>query len=492
MKLIATSLNDKALSYQNPLRGLTMSRVVAELENGQRGDLSNLQWLYHFIEKRDATLRGAKRRILSSLLKLEWDVKVRSDLPEGDAKKAEKQAAALKDSYRSVKGFRAMLKHLALAEFRGYAHVEKLIGQGGRVVELVPVPQWHWCKNGFYGDWLFQANALNGGVNGVPVDAGKFIVREVEDPIDEIALIAFTRKGLSAKDFDAFIARYGIPFVFWIMSEAMAAAVANDPAKLAEFQRLMRGIGSDGEGIIPGGDLKTLDASAGGKDQNPFLQHLGYQDEQIVMAATSGKLTMLNDATGLGSGNSDAHADTFDDIALALAMEISETIHEQFDIPELARLFPGQEPLVYFQLAAQDGEDVKSLCQNVKTLSDAGFEIDCDELSEKTGYTLTKKSEASDTTKDATKTAPNITKDGGEDEDPAAEDETKDAAAGEDPAAAEKSARQKNRATPQAVRQAAAEMLSGFERLAADFLAADGPDFVGQFAQAVLDPDTQP
>ena len=80
MKLVATSLSDSQLSYNNPLRGLTMSRVVQELEMGQRGDLSMLQWLYHFIEKRDATLRGAKRRILSALTKLDWKIKVRAGL----------------------------------------------------------------------------------------------------------------------------------------------------------------------------------------------------------------------------------------------------------------------------------------------------------------------------------------------------------------------------------------------------------------------------
>lgn len=474
MKLLAASVSDRLISQQNPLRGLSISRAVAELENGQRGDYSNLQWLYHFIEKRDATLRGAKRRILSSLLKLSWDVKVRDELPDGMAEKAAKQQAGLKDSYRRLKAFRGSLKHLGLSEFRGFCHLEKHFAPDGSVMKLEPVPQWHWCRDGLYGDWEFQENALQGGVKGIPIHRENFIIREIEDPINEIALIASTRKGLSSKDFDAFIARYGIPFVFWIMSEAMAAAVAADPAKLAEFQALMRGIGSDGEGIIPGGELKTLDASAGGKDQNPFLQHLGYQDEQIVMAATSGKLTMLNDATGLGSGNAGAHQDTFDDIALALAMEISETLHDQFDIPELARLFPGQEPLVYFELAAKDSEDVGKLVKNVKDLSDAGWEIDGAELSEKTGYKLSKKTESSNTPAKATT---NSEPGGGA---PSSKEETEPKApAGEGPAGAANGATQKNRAgtrTPEsdeAILKAADDLLKGGETaLAAIFAAA--------------------
>lgn len=390
MQLISKNLSDRMISQHNPLRGLTIARVVSELEAGQRGEYSNLQWLYHFVEKRDATLRGSKRRIISSLMRLDWDIKIQSDLPKEKESLAQRQAEALSASYRSVAKLRDTLRHLALAEFRGFSHVEKHINEQGEVIALEPVPQWHWVRDGIYGDWQFLENALAGGNRGIPIDASRFIIREIDDPINEIALIAFARKGLSSKDFDGFVARYGIPFVFWVLSEAMASAVAAEPSKLAEWMQVMRGIGSDGEGIIPGGSLETLAVTGSGADNNPFLQHLGYQDEQIVMAATSGKLTMLNDATGIGGGASDVHAQTFSEIAQAIAADISETLHEQFDVPELARLFPGQEPLVYFELAAQDGEDVSELVKNVGELERAGWQIDGPELCEKTGYTLTR------------------------------------------------------------------------------------------------------
>ena len=386
-------VKDSWLSATNPLRGLNMSRVVCELEAGQRGEYAQLQWLYHFIEKRDATLRGAKRRILAALTKLDWDIKIQSDLDDSLKAMAENQRIKLKAEYKGTAGLRTAFKAMALSEFRGYCHIEKHFNPDGSISKLMPVPQWHWCKKGYYGEWLYQADASAGGISGDAVVATNFLIREVEDPINEIALIATTRKGLSTKDFDSYIARYGIPFVYWILSDQMAAALASDPAKMSEWMGIMRGIGADGEGIIPGGTLQTLESGGGGKDQNPFLQHISYQDEQIVMAATSGKLTMLNEATGLGSGNADAHQDTFDDLALALALEISELFHEQFDVPVLARLFPDQEPLVYFELAAKDAEDVSALVTNAKALSDAGWQMDQAELSEKTGYKLAVKTQ---------------------------------------------------------------------------------------------------
>lgn len=472
MKLVATGLGDSRLSFLNPLRGLTLSRVVAELEAAQRGEMGNLQWLYHHIEKRDATLRGAKRRILSALGKLDWDIKIQAGLTGTDVSAAEKQRAMLKAEYERMNGFRAALKHLALAEFRGYAHLEKHYAQDGGIIKLQPVPQWHWCKQGCYGEWLFQEDALRGGIQGVPIDTRNFVIRAVEDPINEIALIAHTRKGLSSKDFDAFIARYGIPFVFWILSDSMAAALANEPAKMNEFMAIMRGIGSDGEGILPGGTLETLTTGGGGKDQNPFLQHLGYQDEQIVMAATSGKLTMLNEATGLGSGNAEAHQDTFDDLAQALALEISETFQEQFDAPVLARLFPGARPLVYFELAAKDAEDVGKLCANVKILSDAGLQADPAEISEKTGLKLLPKA------------APPV---------PAAPAAPVAAPVPPAPAVSLNRDKTQDNQTQDArpdqeaqLRKAAAGLLSGFSDLATLFLSADEKDLEPLFTAAVL------
>jgi phage gp29-like protein len=387
VKFTPLELFGHTLSQINPLRGLTMARVVQELEAGERGDYAMLQWLYRFIEKRDAVLRGAKRRTLASVKKLEWDVKIPGELKGADLARAEKQKAKLLEDYNRISNLKRSLGELALCEFRGFAHLEKIEGADGNVIELRHVPQWHWCRDGLYGEWQFNADASRGGIKGDPIDRSRFIIREIDDPINEIAVICFTRKGLSQKDFDGFIARFGIPFVFWIMSEQMAAAVANDTAKLAEFQTLMRGIGSDGEGILPGGALETLE---GGGGPGPFVEHLDYQDKQIVMAATSGLLTMLTESTGMNSGQADSHSDTFDDLAQALAAEISEVMQDQFDRPVLAKHFPGEEPLCYFELAAKDEQDVATVVNDAKELEAAGWEMDTGELSEKSGYKLTR------------------------------------------------------------------------------------------------------
>lgn len=45
--------------HYNPLRGLTMSRIVAMEEAANRGDLADLQWFWHHMLQTDVTVASA-------------------------------------------------------------------------------------------------------------------------------------------------------------------------------------------------------------------------------------------------------------------------------------------------------------------------------------------------------------------------------------------------------------------------------------------------
>jgi hypothetical protein len=150
--------------------------------------------------------------------------------------------------------------------------------------------------------------------------------------------------------------------------------------------RMAEAIIGDARGTMPNGTrVQTVDAGARG--QNPFADHLRYQDEQIVLAATGGKLTALAES-GTGTLAGSAHQQAFDDIAEAEAVVLSEIFQKQFDAPLLAREFPGQPPLAYFELALTREVDAATVVEQALVLAKAGYEIDPAQLSEKTGYTL--------------------------------------------------------------------------------------------------------
>ncbi len=383
MNRTALSIFNAWRAQFNPLRGLTIARGVNHLEEGQRGLFADLQWLYRAVERRDATLRGLKRLRLAAIGKLDWSVKTRDDSAEARA-----QAATLESAYDEIDNLTAAIRFLALAEFRGFAHLEKVY-QGNNpaapVVHLEPVPQWFWVRAHDTAPWEYNvsSNMVN---RGRAINPAHFIIREVEDPINEVALIAYIRKLLSQKNWDGFVEIFGIPSVFVVMPPNIP------PEEVEKYIAMAKAVIADTRGVLPNGaSVTTLEAAgAGGMT---FKEHLDYQDAQIVMAGTSGKLTMLTDATGMGSGASETHADTFDTLAEAEAAEISECFQKQFDRPLLARAHPGQPALAYFELAAQTREDSKAILADVLSITQAGGAVDWAQISEKTGYTLAAASE---------------------------------------------------------------------------------------------------
>ena len=367
----------------NPLRGLTIAQLVTMLEAGERGNYARLQWLYRFVEKRNSTLRAVLQRRQASMTRLDWDIRLHNATTATNPRTlAARQAAVLREAYARIGNLREAVTFLALAEFRGYAHLERLFDGRGRTVRLQPVPQWFWGRLGPDAPWQYNAMARPGlPMPGDPeLNPARFIFRENDSPIDEIAVIAHVRQSLSQKDWDAFVETYGLPPLFLELPPDIP------PERENEYQAQAEAIIGDARGTVPNGTrIHTVDSGARG--QNPFAEHLQYQDQLIVLAATGGKLTALTDS-GSGTLAGGAHQRAFDDITEAEAALISETFQQQFDGPLLAKFFPGEPQLAYFELAATRSLDPGDVIDQALKLARAGYEIDPAELSEKTGYRL--------------------------------------------------------------------------------------------------------
>lgn len=382
---------NSARTQYNPLRGMTLQRAVNLLEEGERGIYTDLQWLYRMIEKRDAVVRALKRRRSAALLKLEWNIKTvpPDQMPDGTTEEqADAQAKALRKLYEQIDNVYDAIKAMALAEFRGYAHLEKIYKNNrpalDGIIRLEPIDQWHWLRDGYNGPWLFNPELNCSMHSAEPVDLQHLVVREVDDPIDEIALIAFLRKNMSQKDWDGFVEVFGIPDIFFEMPEGIG------DEKMDEWLERTERLAGDGQGGLPAG-TKVQTVGGDVRGTNPFESHIKYQDSCVVLAGTGGKLSMLTDPTGLGSGASDAHEDAFDDLAAEEARVISAIFQRSLDVPLLKDRFPDQPILAYFDLNAQTVEDTGDVINQIKTLSEAGFEIDADEVTERTGYHVKRK-----------------------------------------------------------------------------------------------------
>lgn len=361
----------------NPLRGLTMRRAVALLEDETRGAFADLQWTYRAIEGQDATLGALVERRTSAIQQLDWDIKIREDVPEEKKAIAEQQANALRAAYEAIDNFTDAIENLALASFRGYCHLEKIEDAEGRVTRLELVEQWYWVREGLKGEWRLNAQATPGTTKGEDVDLERFVIREVARPINRVALVCHVRKGLSQKDWDAYVEEFGIPAVFVILPPE----VPTD--KLEEYVEMADKITGNARGTLPGGsDIKTVTSQKGG---DPFEKHIRHQDECLVLRGTGGLLTMLT-TPGSGTLAGSAHQQAFELLARAEATKISEILRKQFDPDVLYRVTPDEPAWAYFELAALEENDPSTIVKDVVSLEGAGLLVEEAWITEKSGY----------------------------------------------------------------------------------------------------------
>ncbi len=385
---IYNSKNHKWRDAYNPLRGLSLPKLISFLEAGERGVFADLQWFYHYMERSDAMIHAVIQRRRAALLACDWDIRVVSDkailrrsvgASAGSyGGLAEEQAEFLRGAYEQIENFRDAVSFLFSGLFRGYAHLEKHIAPSGMVTRLEPVEQWFWVRDGLFGSWKYNQNAVSGMARGVSIDIKNFMVFE-SVPLNRMLAVLYLRKNLSQKDWDSYLEVHGIPSIFLI-------GPPNTPeTKEAEYHKVAQAIMADGRGYLPhGSDVKFVN---GGGNKPPFLEHIDYIDRQITLTATGGLLTMLAEA-GSGTLAGNAHSDTFLQIARGDASLLSGLFQEQFDTPLLREYFPDQPILAYFEFAPPAADEVSRVVKDAVELAKAGVKMDLSELSEKTGYKL--------------------------------------------------------------------------------------------------------
>ncbi len=393
----------------NPLRGLVMSRLITIFEAAERGAFAELQLTLRKAEKRYPVLKGFVERLLASVEELGWDVKVLKTLPPGATPEmAEKQRAFLKQRYDLIGNLNEAIGQIALAEVRGYAVLQKHRFAGGEndgaVSELYWLEPWVWSRDGYYGDFYYNEISRFGvglgacvGTFGEKNRIGSdqlpredFIIREVESPLYEIALIAFVNWLMGRKDWAAFVEIFGLAKGVVIMPPNIA--IGKEPDYQSAAEKVSDGV----SGALPAGsDIKF--PTAGVRGESPFEKYCEAQNQDVVMAATSGLLSMLTaSGGGLNRGPNQEHQDIWVKIARMKGKRVNEILNKDFDVPELAAEFPGQPVCAYFNIPTEDNEDIGELADTVVKFEGVNLQTDVKEISDRAGMKLTRVKAATD------------------------------------------------------------------------------------------------
>lgn len=380
----------------NPLRNLTIARAVTLFEAAQRGEFADIQWAYRFIERRDEDLIALVERRVNALIQLDWTIK---QVDEASAERhgiavddvlAAEQAQALLTAYNRIDNLYEAIEHLEMAAFREYSVCQLQQGDKaalpGDATHIECLNHWNIARDGMMGAWYWNAGAKQTTTGSLGeenrIDPQYCVIREWPRPLDEIALLKFIRSNLSRKNWDAFVEIYGIPGWIVIMPQTVPAG------KETEYLAAARSIAEGRPGALPfGSDAKCADQPRG---VNPFRDAMQHLTEKLVLAGTGGLLTMLSQS-GSGTLAGSAHMEAFDIVARGEARKISEILQAQFDARVLDRLFPGKPRLAYFDLAANEEQDVGEILDHAVKIAQAGGQPDWSQISEKTGYTITPK-----------------------------------------------------------------------------------------------------
>jgi len=369
----------------NPLRGLTAERCRMLSETYLEGNYQELMWAFGApfvgIESVDPDYLALIERRTARLVEMDWDIKVPSD-KEDDAR-AQQQQAALRSAYERFDNLYEAIEHLALAPFRGLAHVE-VDWQRGWFLCIDP---WNTCRDGIDGAFKYNPSGQPAWFRSLPEDLlidrkrHWWMIRMHKRPVGSFALLKYFYTALSARDWASFCTIYGIPGGVVIGPPTVPAD------KEAIFAASAGEISQGGTGYLPHGSEWKPNTDARGTQ--PYKDWLEWLSAKLILAGTGGMLTMLNDATGLGSGQSQSHQDTFAQIAAAEARKISEIFQRSFDrrvLETRGLLRPGERPLAWFDLASREETDTGEIVDHAVALSGAGYPLSKAQIAEKTGY----------------------------------------------------------------------------------------------------------
>ena len=375
----------------NPLRNLTMARAVSIMEQAQRGMMADLQWLYAAetgIEATDPDLYAIIERTVSGISDMDWQIVTADEDAIGfDAKLAEEQKDFLAGSYSKCDNLSAAIEHLAMARFRGFAHLQPWLKEDWTIEHLETLPQWNMVRDGIRTDWAWNPQALQKSFLSLGPDAvltpDQYVVLDNRRPVNRIALIKYVRATTSEKDWDGYVEIYGLPGVFVIMPAGIPQGEEE------KYRADAIAAAEAASGALPNGsDIKTLSEVRG---VQPFQMRLEWLQKQLVLAGTGGLLTMLSEPTGIGGGATGSHDAVWQTIVRRAAKKIDAAMNEQYDRRALAALFPGRPALAKFSLRTKQEKSVGDAVENISKLSTAGYQVDPKQVEDETGYTVTLK-----------------------------------------------------------------------------------------------------
>ena len=354
----------------NPLTRLSLRAAQGIYDTARGGGYTRLQYIYAEIEKTDPTLFTCADRRLSALSALGWRV-----VANVEGAEAEAQKKRLEGMLDGAVGLSAAIEHMGLAFFRGYSFCEPYM-RDGRLAFNCP-PSWEFNRSPD-GTWWHNPLVLEGDAGGegqTAFDPEAVLHIERVRAVDYPALALYLRHEVAEDEWGRFLERYGIPPVILEMPPLAQPGDADRFAQAAQqvYEALC--------GAVPNGTKVNTLAEARGAD--PFSAFIEHQEKTMVRLCTGGTLGSIAEATGIGSGASDAQGDVWREIVSRDAVLIGEEFTRWFG----RYVFP-EGMLVRFELGTEKRATPDEVFDTAAKARQAGYRFTKEYLETETGAEL--------------------------------------------------------------------------------------------------------
>lgn len=382
----------------NPLWNIDEQRIEMLHDVARTGNVTMMQYLFNEIEANDPTLLICASRRAAALSELDWKI-VQSDvrrLRSADKTLVQEQIACLEEAVSSVANLPEAVEHLALAPFRGFSAVAPSWDVSrSRVWRIDLIDTWNMSYNRAENCWMWNPDARpwsavdgGGGFEGLEmILPDQIVVISKKRAIDWPALKIYLRIAVGERDWGKFLETYGLPPVILTMPEMTTDDDVDKYMKSAEA------VFEGKNGVVPYGTNVSYGSESRGV--NPFTEFIEHNQKLVVMMATGGTLTTLAES-GSGTLAGGAQMDVWRQIVRSDAKVLGNAIDKQLCNLILRRQkdFKGKQICAEFQFETEPPLPAKDVLELAGLASSAGFEMDAEELSQKTGYKIRRKPDA--------------------------------------------------------------------------------------------------
>lgn len=373
------------LERLNPLRGVDEWRLGQIFDDARDGIYADLAWLYNEIEGVEPALAACCDMRESAASECDWLVKtVDAKRVRGfDQSLADEQRDALLAEYGAVDDDLAELAgHLVSAFFRGAAHARPLWNADGSLAGFRLLDLWNFAHDRGTGVWYWNADASREEGSFQAIPPGELVTLAATRHVDHAALPIFIRAALGAKRYGVWLDRFGIPPVGIIMPATA------EKGEQAAYMDLARKFSRGGSGILPNGSSIVYGTEA--RAVCPFADFIRFQQQQIYTLGIGRVQSGETDAANLGGNAAGVVENGFLRLVRRDARRIARAINDAVTAKILAQRFPGRSVLAQFAWNTETKRTGHEVLEDAVTAKNAGLAIDIDQLSELTGYTLSK------------------------------------------------------------------------------------------------------